>query len=45
MQQYIHQQLHDSRTQVLRNAYYEKLRDDAKIHNYLADQILKEGEK
>jgi peptidyl-prolyl cis-trans isomerase SurA len=45
VQQYIHQQLHDSRTQVLRNAYYEKLRDDAKIHNYLADQILKEGEK
>jgi peptidyl-prolyl cis-trans isomerase SurA len=45
VQQYIHQLLHDSRTQVLRNAYYEKLRDDAKIHNYLADQLLKEGEK
>jgi hypothetical protein len=28
---------------MLQSAYFEKLQDDAKIHNYLADQIFKEG--
>jgi len=28
---------------LLRSAYIEQLRDDAKVHNYLADEILKEG--
>src|ERR1035438_4080919 len=43
VQQAIHQLLHEGRTQLLKNAYFEMLHDDAKVHNYLADQILKEG--
>jgi peptidyl-prolyl cis-trans isomerase SurA len=42
VQQAIHQLLHEGRAQLLRNAYLEMLHDEAKIHNYLADQILKE---
>jgi len=42
VQQTIHTQLHDSRAQLLRNAYFEMLHDEAKVHNYFADQILKE---
>jgi peptidyl-prolyl cis-trans isomerase SurA len=41
----IHQSLRDGHAQLLRTAYIEQLRDDAKVHNYLADQILKEGAK
>jgi len=41
LQQSIHQGLHDGHAQLLKNAYLEKLRDEAKIHNYLADEILK----
>jgi peptidyl-prolyl cis-trans isomerase SurA len=41
----IHQSLRDGHAQLLRTAYIEELRDDAKVHNYLADQILKEGAK
>ncbi len=43
IQQTIHQTLHDSEKQLLQNAYYETLQDDAKVHNYLAEQILKQG--
>lgn len=43
VQQTIHQTLHDSQKQLLQNAYYEMLQDDAKVHNYLAEQILKQG--
>jgi peptidyl-prolyl cis-trans isomerase SurA len=43
VQQTIHQTLHDSQKQLLQNAYYETLQDDAKVHNYLAEQILKQG--
>jgi peptidyl-prolyl cis-trans isomerase SurA len=43
VQQAIHQLLHEGRAQLLKNAYFEMLHDEAKVHNYLADQILKEG--
>jgi peptidyl-prolyl cis-trans isomerase SurA len=43
VRQSIHTQLHNNRAQMLQSAYFEKLQDDAKIHNYLADQIFKEG--
>jgi peptidyl-prolyl cis-trans isomerase SurA len=39
----IRQSLRDGHAQLFRNAYIESLRDDAKVHNYLADEILKEG--
>jgi peptidyl-prolyl cis-trans isomerase SurA len=41
----IRQSLREVHAQLLRTAYQEVLRDDAKVHNYLADQILKEGAK
>lgn len=41
VQQAIHNQLHESRAQLLRNAYFETLHNEAKVHNYLADEILK----
>jgi peptidyl-prolyl cis-trans isomerase SurA len=43
IQQIIRQGLREIHAQLLKNAYFEMLRDDAKVHNYLADQILKEG--
>jgi peptidyl-prolyl cis-trans isomerase SurA len=39
----IRQSLRDGHGQLLRDAYLEMLRDDAKVHNYLADQILNAG--
>jgi peptidyl-prolyl cis-trans isomerase SurA len=45
IRQLIRQTLRDGHADLLRNAYIEKLRDDAKVHNYLADQILNEGVK
>ena len=45
VQQAIHQLLHEGHVQLLRNAYLEMLHDEAKIHNFLADQILKDGAK
>jgi peptidyl-prolyl cis-trans isomerase SurA len=39
--QAIRQQLKDRREQLLKAAYYESLRDDAKVTNYYADEILK----
>ncbi len=41
VQQAIRQQLRDRREQLLKAAYYETLRDDAKITNYYADEVLK----
>ncbi len=41
VQQAIRQQLRDRREQLLKAAYYETLRDDAKITNYYADEIMK----
>ncbi len=37
----IRQQLRERREQLLRAAYYEVVRDEAKIENYLADDLLK----
>jgi peptidyl-prolyl cis-trans isomerase SurA len=45
VQALIRQQLREGHAQLLRNAYFETLHDDAKVHNYLAEQILKEGAK
>lgn len=41
VQQAIRQQLRDRREQLLKAAYYESLRDDAKVTNYFAEEILK----
>ena len=45
VQQAIRQQLHDSRSQLLKSAYFEMLRDQAKVENYLAEEIFKETAK
>jgi peptidyl-prolyl cis-trans isomerase SurA len=41
VQQAIRQQLHDGRSQLLKNAYFEMLRDQAKVENFFAEQIFK----
>ena len=43
VQQTIRQGLREGHAQLLRNAYMEMLHDEAKVHNYFADQILKQG--
>jgi len=43
VQQAIHQTLHDNQKQLLQSAYLETLQDDARVRNYLAEQILKAG--
>ena len=43
VQQAIHQLLHESQKQLLQSAYFETVQDEAKIRNYLAEQILKLG--
>ena len=45
VQQAIRQQLHDSRSQLLKTAYIEMLRDQAKVDDYLAEQIFKNSAK
>jgi peptidyl-prolyl cis-trans isomerase SurA len=45
VQQNIRQGLRESHAQLLKLAYYEMLRDDAKVRNYFAEQILKQGAK
>jgi len=45
VQQAIHQLLHENHAQLLKNAYFEMLHDQAKTRNYFAEQILKEGAK
>jgi peptidyl-prolyl cis-trans isomerase SurA len=42
VQQQIRQQLHDSRSQLLKSAYLEMLRDQSKVENFLAEQIFKD---
>ena len=42
VQQVIRQGLREGHAQLLQNAYFEVLHDEAKVHNYLADQILKQ---
>jgi peptidyl-prolyl cis-trans isomerase SurA len=39
----IHQSLHDSQKQLLQTAFIETLTDGAKVRNYFAEQILKQG--
>ncbi len=41
VQQAIRQQLRDGRSQLLKNAYFEMLRDQAKVENFLAEQVFK----
>lgn len=41
VQQSFRQQLRDRREQLLRAAYYESLRNDAKVANYYAEEVLK----
>jgi peptidyl-prolyl cis-trans isomerase SurA len=41
VQQMIRQQLHDSRSRLLQSAYNEALRDQARVVNYFAEDILK----
>jgi peptidyl-prolyl cis-trans isomerase SurA len=41
IQQQIRQGLHDTRSQLLKAAYFEMLRDQAKVENFLAEQMFK----
>lgn len=41
VQQRIRQGLRDARSQLLKGAYFEMLRDQAKVENFFADQIFK----
>ena len=43
VQQAIREQLRDRREQLLKAAYYETIRDQAKIENYFAEDILKKA--
>jgi peptidyl-prolyl cis-trans isomerase SurA len=43
VQQVIRQGLRESHAQLLQTAYFEMLHDEAKIRNYFAEQILKQG--
>jgi peptidyl-prolyl cis-trans isomerase SurA len=43
VRQTIHQQLHDGEEQLLKSAYIETLMDEARIRNFLAEQILKQN--
>lgn len=43
VQQTIRDGLRNSKAQLLQNAYLEMLHDDAKVRNYFAEQIVKEG--
>jgi peptidyl-prolyl cis-trans isomerase SurA len=43
VQQAIRDQLRDRREQLLKSAYYDVIRDQAKVENYFAEQILKDN--
>ena len=45
VQQAIRQQLRDGRSQLLKSAYFEMLRDQAKVENFFAEEILKDDAK
>ena len=45
VQQAIRQQLRDGRSQLLKNAYFEMLRDQAKVENYFAEKVFKSAGK
>jgi peptidyl-prolyl cis-trans isomerase SurA len=43
VQMAIRQQLRDARAQLLKNAYYEILRDQARVQNYFAQEVFRNG--
>ncbi len=43
VQMAIRQQLRDARGQLLKNAYYEILRDQAHVENYFAEEVFRNG--
>ncbi|MGD0938292.1 MAG: peptidylprolyl isomerase [Terracidiphilus sp.] len=43
VQQVIRQGLRDAHSQLLQNAYFEVLHNDAKVHNFFAEQIFRQG--
>ena len=43
VQQAIRQQLRDGRSQLLKNAYYEILRNEARVKNYFAEEVFRDG--
>ncbi|MGC2109794.1 MAG: SurA N-terminal domain-containing protein [Candidatus Korobacteraceae bacterium] len=43
VQQAIREQLRDRREQLLKAAYYETIRDQAKVENYFAEDVLKQA--
>lgn len=43
VQQTIHDLLHERKRQLLQYAYYETLNNTAKVQNYYAEQVLKQG--
>jgi peptidyl-prolyl cis-trans isomerase SurA len=43
VQQVIRQGLRENHAQLLRNAYFEVLHNEAKVHNYFADEIIKQA--
>jgi peptidyl-prolyl cis-trans isomerase SurA len=45
VQQQIRQLLHDGRSQLVQNAYFEMLRDQTKVENFLAEDIFKNDAK
>ena len=45
VQQAIREQLRDRREQLLKAAFYEEIRDQAKVENYYAEQILSQSGK
>ncbi len=45
VQQAIRQQLREGRSQLLKSAYYEMLRDQAKVENFFADDVYKNDAK
>lgn len=45
VQQAIREQMREGRSQLLKNAYFEMLRDQAKVENFLAEQVFKNGAK
>jgi peptidyl-prolyl cis-trans isomerase SurA len=45
VQQSIRQLLRDGRSQLVQNAYFEMLRDQAKVENFFAEQIFNSGAK
>jgi peptidyl-prolyl cis-trans isomerase SurA len=43
VQQVIRQGLRENHAQLLQNAYFEVLHNESKIHNFFAEQVLKQG--